>query len=56
LNGILETVEYLTAQRYMFQYSKIHQVLGEWNGGKKDAFYDIFRMKEGKIAEHWDLI
>ena len=29
---------------------------GEWNGGKKQVFYDLFRMKEGKIVEHWDVI
>jgi predicted SnoaL-like aldol condensation-catalyzing enzyme len=51
----------------MFKYTKIHKVLGEgnfvltvsegeWNGGKKQAFYDLFRMKEGKIVEHWDVI
>lgn len=67
LNGIVEAVEYLTSQNNMFKYTKIHKVLGEgnfvltvsegeWNGGKKHAFYDLFRMKEGKIVEHWDVI
>jgi len=51
----------------MFKYTKIHKVLGEgnfvltvsegeWNGGKKHAFYDLFRMQGGKIIEHWDVI
>jgi predicted SnoaL-like aldol condensation-catalyzing enzyme len=67
LTGILEAVEYLTSQNNMFKYTKIHKVLGEgnfvltvsegeWNGGKKHAFYDLFRMKDGKIVEHWDVI
>jgi predicted SnoaL-like aldol condensation-catalyzing enzyme len=67
LNGIVEAVEYLTSQNNMFKYTKIHKVLGEgnfvltvsegeWNGGKKHAFYDLFRMKDGKIVEHWDAI
>jgi predicted SnoaL-like aldol condensation-catalyzing enzyme len=67
LNGIVEAVEYLTSQNNMFKYTKIHKVLGEgnfiltvsegeWNGGKKHAFYDLFRMKNGKIVEHWDVI
>jgi predicted SnoaL-like aldol condensation-catalyzing enzyme len=67
LTGIVEAVEYLTSQNNMFKYTKIHKVLGEgnfvltvsegeWNGGKKYAFYDLFRMKEGKIVEHWDVI
>jgi predicted SnoaL-like aldol condensation-catalyzing enzyme len=66
LGGIVEAVEYLTAQNNMFKYTKIHKVLGEgnfvltvsegeWNG-TSNAFYDLFRMKEGKIVEHWDVI
>lgn len=67
LTGIVEAVAYLTSQNNMFKYTKIHKVLGEgnfvltvsegeWNGGKKHVFYDLFRMKDGKIVEHWDVI
>jgi len=66
LTGIVETVQYLTSQNNMFKYTKIHKVLGEGNfvltvsegewSGKKQAFYDLFRMKAGKIVEHWDVI
>lgn len=67
LMGIGEAVQYLTSQNNMFKYTKIHKVLGEgnfvltvsegeWNGGKNHAFYDLFRMKNGKIVEHWDVI
>lgn len=67
LTGIVEAVEYLTSQNNMFKYTKIHKVLGEgnfvltvsegeWNGGKKHAFYDLFRMKAGQVVEHWDVI
>jgi len=66
LNGIVEAVQYLTAQNNMFQYTKIHKVLGEGNfvltvsegqwSGKTQVFYDLFRMKDGKIVEHWDVI
>ena len=41
-------------------------VLGEGNfvlvvseghlGGKHSSFYDLFRVENGKIAEHWDTI
>ena len=66
LSGIVEAVEALTAQNNMFQYTKIHRVLGEgnfvltvsegqWNG-TTNAFYDLFRMQDGKIVEHWDVI
>ncbi|MEM9023664.1 MAG: hypothetical protein AAGB22_07970 [Bacteroidota bacterium] len=66
LAGILEAVEYLTANNNMFQYTKIHKVLGEgnfvltvsegqWNG-KRQVFYDLLRFENGKAVEHWDVI
>ncbi len=66
LSGIVAAVEALTAQNNMFQYTEIHAVLGEgnfvltvsegqWNG-TTNAFYDLFRMENGKIVEHWDVI
>ena len=66
LSGIIEAVEALTAQNNMFQYTEIHAVLGEgnfvltvsegqWNG-TPNAFYDLFRMEDGMIVEHWDVI
>jgi predicted SnoaL-like aldol condensation-catalyzing enzyme len=66
LSGIVEAVEYLTSQNNMFKYTKIHKVLGEGNfvltvsegqwSGKSQVFYDLFRMKDGKVVEHWDVI
>ena len=66
LSGIVEAVQYLTSQNNMFKYTKIHKVLGEGNfvltvsegewSGKSQVFYDLFRMKAGKIVEHWDVI
>ncbi|MEQ9310192.1 MAG: nuclear transport factor 2 family protein [Balneolaceae bacterium] len=66
LNGIVEAVEYLSSQNNMFKYTKIHKVLGEGNfvltvsegewSGKKQVFYDLFRFKDGKAVEHWDVI
>lgn len=66
LAGIVEAVEYLTAQNNMFQYTKIHKVLGEgnfvltvsegtWNG-TTNVFYDLLRFENGKAVEHWDVI
>lgn len=66
LAGIVEAVEYLTAQNNMFKYTKIHKVLsegnfvlavseGEWNG-KRQVFYDLLRFENGKAVEHWDVI
>lgn len=66
LAGIVEAVEYLTSQNNMFQYTKIHKVLGEGNfvltisegvwSGKKQVFYDLLRFENGKAVEHWDVI
>ena len=66
LSGIVEAVQQLSAQNNMFQYKKIHKVLGEGNfvltvsegewGGKPQVFYDLFRAQNGKMVEHWDVI
>ena len=66
LQGIVEAVQYLTSQNNMFEYTKIHKVLGEgnfvltvsegnWNN-TNNVFYDLFRIENGKIVEHWDVI
>jgi predicted SnoaL-like aldol condensation-catalyzing enzyme len=46
--------------------SQLHRVLGEGNfvlavsegfiGPKAAAFYDLFRLENGKIVEHWDVV
>jgi predicted SnoaL-like aldol condensation-catalyzing enzyme len=66
LKGLDEAITYLSSQNNMFQYKKVHKILGEGNfiltisegmwSGKPQAFYDLFRLKEGKIVEHWDVI
>jgi len=48
------------------QYIKLHKLLGEGNyvftmtegfyNGEHSAFYDLYRLKEGKLIEHWDVI
>jgi predicted SnoaL-like aldol condensation-catalyzing enzyme len=66
LQGIQDAVAYLTSINNMFQYNTIHKVIGEgnfvltvsegtWNG-TSNAFYDLFRMENGKAVEHWDVI
>jgi predicted SnoaL-like aldol condensation-catalyzing enzyme len=47
-------------------YQKNHMILGEGNFvlavsegqflGKNSAFYDLFRVEDGLIVEHWDTI
>lgn len=64
--GLGKAIEYLVSQNNMFHYTKVHKILGEGNfvltmsegewSGKKQAFYDLFRIENGKIVEHWDVI
>ncbi|MEJ6710255.1 MAG: nuclear transport factor 2 family protein [Amylibacter sp.] len=53
-----------SANTQTIDYHKIHRVLAEGNfvlavsegenAGVHSAFYDLFRVANGKIAEHWD--
>ena len=66
LSGLGSTLEALAKQGIFMKYDKIHRVLGEGNfvlvvseghfGPDYNAFYDLFRIENGKIAEHWDVI
>ncbi len=66
LSGLGATLEALGKQGIFLKYDKIHKVLGEGNfvlvvseghfGKDYNAFYDLFRVESGKIAEHWDVI
>lgn len=48
------------------KYERVHKVVGEGNfvlvasegsfAGRATSFDDLFRVKNGKIAEHWDTI
>ncbi|PSL23316.1 nuclear transport factor 2 family protein [Chitinophaga ginsengisoli] len=66
LSGLGKALEAMAKQGITMKYDKIHMVLGEGNfvlvvseghlGGKHSSFYDLFRVENGKIAEHWDTI
>ena len=66
LSGLGATLETLAKQGIFLKYNKIHKVLGEGNfvlvvneghfGKDYNAFYDLFRVENRKIAEHWDVI
>lgn len=66
LSGLGATLEALGKQGIFLKYDKIHKVLGEGNfvlvvsegyfGKDYNAFYDLSRVENGKIAEHWDVI
>lgn len=67
LDGLGAALKYFAENGLVLEYDKVHKVLGEGNFvltvsegkfGKGDhvAFYDLFRIENGKIVEHWDII
>lgn len=66
LSGLGSALKHMASQGITMKYDKIHKVLGEGNfvlvvseGAFADAptsYYDLFRVENGKIAEHWDVI
>ncbi len=56
----------MAKQGISMAYSKVHQVIGEGNfvltmsegtfGDNAMSFYDLFRLEDGLIVEHWDVI
>ena len=66
LSGLGAALEAMAKAGITMKYGRIHTVLGEGNfvlavseghlGGRQSSFYDLFRVENGKIAEHWDTI
>lgn len=66
LDGLINALTELVKAGVPMTYSKNYRILGEGNFvltqsegtflKKHVAFYDLFRIEEGKIVEHWDTI
>ena len=67
LDGLGAALTYFAENNLVMEYDSIHMVLGEGNFvltvsegkfGKGDhvAYYDLFRLENGLIVEHWDII
>jgi predicted SnoaL-like aldol condensation-catalyzing enzyme len=66
LSGLGKALDAMAKAGVTMKYNRIHRVLGEGNfvlvasegslGGKPTSFYDLFRVENGRIAEHWDTI
>jgi predicted SnoaL-like aldol condensation-catalyzing enzyme/truncated hemoglobin YjbI len=64
--GLIKGVQELQKKGITLQIQKIQQVFGEGNlalvcseglfSGKHTAFFDLFRMENNKIVEHWDVL
>jgi predicted SnoaL-like aldol condensation-catalyzing enzyme len=66
LSGLGAALQAMAAQGITMRYDRIHAVLGEGEfvlvvsegafAGAHTSFYDLFRVEDGTIAEHWDTI
>lgn len=66
LTGLRSALQTMADQGISMKYDRIHTVLGEGEfvlvvsegtfAGAQTSFYDLFRVENGKIAEHWDTI
>lgn len=66
LSGLGTALAALAEQGIQMIYDKVHQVLAQGNyvlavsegtfGGVPTSYYDLWRVENGKIAEHWDVM
>lgn len=66
LSGLGATLQAMAKQGVTMKYDRIHRVLGEGSfvlvvsegmfAGRPTSFYDLFRVQNAKLAEHWDTI
>lgn len=66
LSGLGAALEAMAKQGITMVYTTVHKVLGDGNfvltisegtfADQPTSFYDLFRVENGKIVEHWDVI
>ena len=66
VSGLTDALAALAQQNIQMVYTTTHQVLADGNyvlavsegtyGGVPTAYYDLWRVENGKIAEHWDVM
>lgn len=66
LSGLGSALEALGKQGIQMIYDKTHMVLAQGNfvlavsqgtfAGEPTSYYDLWRVEDGKIAEHWDVM
>lgn len=66
LSGLGAALEALGKQGIQMIYDKTHQVLAQGNyvlgvsegtfGGAPTSYYDLWRIENGKVTEHWDVM
>jgi len=66
LTGLAAGLQALAKEGHAVRYDRVHKILGEGSfvlviaegtfGGQPTAYYDLYRIENGKIAEHWDTL
>ena len=66
VTGLMQALNFMAEHGVTMRYDKIHKMLGEGNfvlvvsegmySEQPTSFYDLFRVENGKIAEHWDAL
>lgn len=66
LPALAEAFEMFAAEGNAIAHQKVHRVIGEGNfvlmmaegtfGDTPMAYYDLFRLEDGKLVEHWDIL
>jgi predicted SnoaL-like aldol condensation-catalyzing enzyme len=66
LTGLFAGLQELATKGLAVKYRKVHRIIGEGNfvlvmaegsfGETATAYYDFYRIQDGKIAEHWDTL
>ena len=66
LTGLAAGLQALAKEGHAVKYERVHKILGEGSfvlvvaegsfGEQPTAYYDLFRIENGKIAEHWDIL
>ena len=66
IEGLMAFAAQMQENNISFSYAQIHNVVAEGNfvmtqsegelGGTPTAFYDLFRVEDGQIVEHWDVL
>ena len=66
LTGLFAGLAALAEKGLTVKYDRVHMILGEGNfvlvmaegsfGNRQSAYYDLYRIQNRKIAEHWDTI
>ena len=66
VSRFMNSVKKMAEQGVVMKLDKLHMLLGQGNfvlcisegslAGKPYAYYDLFRLENGKLAEHWDVM